>query len=179
MNKDVFKKEAFNFADLKGEVLADIQISKDKDFILFVTFGEPILMTANNNGICEPYYVGASYAGYKKYIMYHEQNCCEGVFLESISDNFKGILIGQKILSAEVSEITKDTGSGEDIGLFTFYKLATSKGYVDIRWYGESNGYYAVDVNFERLKKQQRIEKFWTIDNEVTRQLLEDCYLID
>ena len=56
-------------------------------------------------------------------------------------------LIGSPLLMAEmVQEVGHNT-------TWTFYKLATLKGYVTIRWYGESNGFYSEEVDF--YKKEE------------------------
>jgi hypothetical protein len=87
------------------------------------------------------------------YSMYHQQDCCESVYIESVTGDVND-LIGTPILMAEeVSDTDFPPPAGEyvDSYTWTFYKLATIRGYVDIRWLGQSNGYYSESVNFEHV----------------------------
>lgn len=84
--------------------------------------------------------------------MYHSQSCCEHVYIEDIEGDLQS-LVGNPILVAEeVSSDDRGPVSGYDESYtWTFYKLATIKGHVDIRWYGSSNGYYSESVDFEKV----------------------------
>lgn len=98
------------------------------------------------NGDDELYFTTTDGTTYK---MFHFQDCCESVYIEDIIGDLDD-LIGSPLLMAE--EVTE---RGEDeyyeSSTWTFYKFATLKGYVTIRWFGESNGYYSESVDFVKV----------------------------
>lgn len=84
----------------------------------------------------------------ERYRMYHEQDCCESVSIESIVGDLED-LVGSELLMAEEVEGTSPVDfEAYESHTWTFYKFATLKGYVDIRWLGSSNGYYSESVSF-------------------------------
>lgn len=88
----------------------------------------------------------------KRYRMYHEQDCCESVGLEEIVGDIDDLLNNPLLIAEEACKTaTEECYNEYGTGTWTFYKLATIKGYVTLRWLGTSNGYYSEAVNFEEL----------------------------
>ena len=89
----------------------------------------------------------------ERYVFTHDQDCCENVDINDVVGDLSD-LVGEPLLMAE--EVSGETpvefNEAEYASVtWTFYKFATRKGYVDVRWLGESNGYYSegVDLHWE------------------------------
>ena len=87
----------------------------------------------------------------ERFKFFHYQNCCESVSIDDVVGDLAD-LVGTPILMAEEvsgeAPVEFDETYHECVQ-WTFYKFATIKGYVDVRWFGESNGYYSTGVDLE------------------------------
>ncbi len=107
------------------------------------------------------------------YEMYHDQDCCESVSIDDINGDLDD-LVGSPILMADESSSCDTNLDGTPLENYdgsctwTFYRFATIKGYVDIRWYGTSNGYYSESVSIYKREDKQlvRDEKLNDIFNK-------------
>ena len=91
------------------------------------------------------------------YKMYHDQDCCEDVRIDAVVGDWKDLL-GNPLLMAEESTNHDNPPKNAERYLWTFYKLATIKGYVDIIWLGESNGCYSESVSLVKGRAYNKDE---------------------
>ena len=85
----------------------------------------------------------------ERFMFSHQQDCCERVDINDIVGDLED-LVGEPLLVAEQVEGETPVDFNErdyESVTWTFYKFATRKGYVDVRWLGESNGYYSEGVD--------------------------------
>ena len=119
-----------------------------------ILLGKTILQI-KKTGDVELYFVCSDGSRYR---MYSEGNGLGNdieVYIENICGELES-LIGSPITMAEKVTNTEDVPvaghEGKERYLWTYYKLATNKGYVTIRWFGASNGYYCEEAEFELIK---------------------------
>lgn len=125
-------RKVTDFSELVGQTITSVKGG----------VGDDEIMLSTNNGT--------------KYRLYHGQDCCESVTVEDICGNIDDI-IDSPVLSAEESSSDVNPEGVQipeyqDSFTWTFYKIATQKGGITIRWYGESNGYYSESVDFEEVE---------------------------
>lgn len=84
----------------------------------------------------------------RKFVMNHSQDCCECVVINDVEGDIKDLL-NSPVLLAEESTNSDNPPEHADSFTWTFYRLATAKGFVVIRWLGESNGYYSESVDIQ------------------------------
>lgn len=118
------------FSDLVGKTLTEVKGSAGDDSMVFTTDTGEVFK------------------------MIHVQDCCESVSVDDIEGDLAD-LIGSPIVLAEESS-NSDPQKGQKVEdwcsfTWTFYRIATAKGFVVIRWYGESNGYYSESVTFAKV----------------------------
>lgn len=90
----------------------------------------------------------------RQFKMHHEQDCCETVDVDDICGDVSD-LVGAIVIHFEERTNSGDEDShdkpSEDAESFTwtFYDIQTTKGSVNIKWLGESNGYYSESVTID------------------------------
>ena len=89
-----------------------------------------------------------------EYIFHHEQDCCETVRVIDIVGDLNDLmncplLIAEESTSDKRPEDQDQSYYRDDSETWTFYRFATIKGTVVIRWCGSSNGYYSESVQLD------------------------------
>ena len=123
-------KETVEFKELLGKTFT--KIDRDEYYILFY---------CNDGSV---------------YKMAHEQDCCESVTIDDVTGSLDNLVNSRVTFAEESSNNGWDDGNSYT---WTFYKLATIKGWVDIRWYGTSNGYYSESVQLKLIEKPKKQSK--------------------
>ena len=81
---------------------------------------------------------------------YHNQDCCEDVYLEEIIGDIDDLIGYTVVMAEETSNDDLIAGSScyqDESFTWTYYRMATEKGLVVLRFFGSSNGYYSESVD--------------------------------
>lgn len=87
----------------------------------------------------------------RRFAMLHRQDCCEHVSIEEIWGDPDDLLNSTLSRSEESSNENMPILMDVDSYTWTFYRMTSGKGHVDIRWLGTSNGYYGEGVSFYEI----------------------------
>jgi hypothetical protein len=126
MDIELIKRRHVEFSDLVGEVLDAVDIDREENQILLTT----------RSG--------------RKFLVYHEQDCCETVAISGQDGSFDK-LIGKPLIEAR--DFAVDTGEEgiDDSQTTTTLVFRVDDQTVISRWVGDSNGYYSESVDIAEL----------------------------
>jgi len=119
-----------NFFELKGQIVKEITGLEKDSCEVFIRI---------NNGT---------------YKLYHEQNCCENVYVENVIGDEKDILNEEIIFAEEDAGANNPDWYTEDRFVsctWTKYVLKTKNASLEFWFLGESNGYYSESVSVEKI----------------------------
>lgn len=159
-----WNNEYFDFENLVGKTFTRIDGSRSDELVFYDTDGEI-------------------------YVMYHQQDCCESVYIEDINGDLEDLLNSPILMAEEVTshdDPDKDDDEEEDEDswdygsqTWTFYKIATINGTVTLRWLGTSNGYYSESVSFIRLTDEEDKTNFTEDPDEEKEDDHDVKFLLD
>lgn len=128
-------------------ILKDVKVRKFSDLIGETLYKAVVTEDELRLHLTETHYVH----------FYHSQDCCESVYIESVVGDIEDLVGSEILVAEEVSYDAPALDNWDESYTWTFYKFATIKGSVDIRWYGTSNGYYSEGVSVEIVDKDYDI----------------------
>jgi len=140
---DQFNFDDFSEEDLFGEDYGSLTKFED---LVGVTIIEIIVDDLKQNMIFK-------LKNGDEYILYHQQNCCEQVEIDDINGDLDDLLNTPILKASEDTNRNEPRSPSDESFTWTFYNLSTIKGYVTIRWYGSSNGWYSEKVDFAKVER--------------------------
>ena len=126
-------------ADMLGQTLRIIRIEDNKQTIIFIGEGRVWRMSNNRDDCTDVLVTVEDICGDLDDLIGSPLLMCE----KTTHENTKP----QEITNFDFEKQRK----WDDSFTWTFYKFATIKGSVTIRWYGSSNGYYSEEVELYEI----------------------------
>lgn len=91
----------------------------------------------------------------RQFEMYHEQDCCEYVYLKKIKGSVDS-LIGRKVTKASVDYVHRGEGTETEFAI-----QVEKRGTVKFIWLGISNGYYSETASFKEVTPKQKTSYYY------------------
>ena len=126
MDIELLERKHVEFSALVGEVLDSVDIDREENQILLTT----------RSG--------------RKFVVYHEQDCCETVAISGQDGSFDK-LIGKPLIEARDFAVDTTEEGIDDSQTTTTLVFRVDDQTVISRWIGDSNGYYSESVDIAEL----------------------------